>query len=87
MIRFPQLPLNLINPVAVELTGGLNALTTSDASITYKRQMELQGRGLTREQVLTDLQNFPDEMKVQYVHIDVNDTELSLYLVCRFLYV
>ena len=66
VLNFPQCPPHLINPVAVEITGGLNSLTTNNSVLTYVGQLELQGQGLTRQQVLTQLQNFPDFMKIQY---------------------
>ena len=69
-LNFPQCPPDLINPVAVDLTGGLNSLTTSDAVLTYKHQLALQGRGLTRDQILTELQQFQDDMRFQYFRVN-----------------
>ena len=70
VLNFPQLHPDLINPVAVELTGGLNALTTSDQVLTYKQQLELKGRNLTRDQALAELENLSDDIKVSWKHID-----------------
>ena len=70
VLNFPQLHPDLINPVAVELTGGLNALTTSDQVLTYKQQLELRGRNLTRDQALAELENLSDDIKVSWKRID-----------------
>ena len=70
VLQFPQLHPDLINPVAVEITGGLNALTTCDRVLTYKQQLELKGQNLTREQVLTELENLSDDIKVTWKLID-----------------
>ena len=70
VLNFPQLHPDLINPVAVELTGGLNALATCDTVLTYKQQLELQGRNLTRDQVLAELENLSDDIKVSWKRID-----------------
>ena len=70
VLHFPQLHPDLINPVAVEVTGGLNALTTCDRVLTYKQQLELKGRNLTRDQLLTELENLSDDIKVTWKLID-----------------
>ena len=70
VLNFPKCPPHLINPVAVELTGGLNALTTANSVITYKRQLALQGRNMTRDEVLRELETAPDNMTFQFIRVN-----------------
>ena len=70
ILNFPKCPPHLINPVAVELTGGMNALATANSVITYKRQLALQGRNMTRDQVLRDLETAPDNMTFHYIRVN-----------------
>ena len=69
-LGFPQLQPDQINPVAVELCGGTHALNTCDSSITYIHQKELEGLGLTIEEIQNRLHHFPPNMKIEFCDIN-----------------
>ena len=65
-INFPKCRMGQINPYAIELTGGIHGLSHANGCITYMAQLDLDGNILNRGELLDRLQQFPEDLEIQY---------------------
>ena len=77
ILNFPKLANQEINPIAVEMCGGLHALTSSNSVLTYFHQKELEGRGMDRQQLLNEVQNLPGFMTFDYFRMNTRPDDWS----------
>ena len=71
VLNFPRLPPDLINPVAIELCGGIHCILKADSLLTYIQQLYVKGRGLNRQQARDESGRFPEHMRIQYCQVRV----------------